>query len=144
MGYGCGTAEGFAAGLQLVEPRGTIVLKSTYAELPSADLTRAVIDEVRIVGSRCGPFPAALRALSAQLIDVEPLIDARYPLEEGLRALQHAAQDAADGRLDLPEAFDDLREEIPTAKRIGVLVGGHGGLGVQRGAVADQHQRGIG
>ncbi|MFN8529658.1 MAG: alcohol dehydrogenase catalytic domain-containing protein [Anaerolineae bacterium] len=87
-----GTAEGFAAGLQLIEPRGTIVLKSTYAELPSADLTRAVIDEVRIVGSRCGPFAAALRALSSQLIDVEPLIDARYPLEEGLRALQHAAQ----------------------------------------------------
>ncbi|HRE49428.1 MAG TPA: alcohol dehydrogenase catalytic domain-containing protein [Aggregatilineales bacterium] len=86
-----GSAEGFALALDLCRPRGTILLKSTYAGVPSADLTRIVIDELRIVGSRCGDFPAALRAMAAGLIDVTSLIEARYPLREALRAFDHAA-----------------------------------------------------
>jgi threonine dehydrogenase-like Zn-dependent dehydrogenase len=87
-----GSAAGFAEALKLVKPRGTIVLKSTYVGLPEADLTRAVIDEVRIVGSRCGPFDAALRLLSADLVDVEALIEARYPLDQAAEALHRAGQ----------------------------------------------------
>jgi len=87
-----GESGGFAAALDLVRPRGTIVLKSTYDGLPQADLTRAVVDEIKIMGSRCGPFAAALRALEHGLIDTAPLIEARYPLSDGLTAMQAAAQ----------------------------------------------------
>ncbi|MFN8451471.1 MAG: hypothetical protein U0521_23515 [Anaerolineae bacterium] len=51
--------------LELVEPRGTIILKSTYRELPRADLTRIAVDEIRLIGSRCGSFEGALRLLAA-------------------------------------------------------------------------------
>lgn len=90
-----GSAAGFAAGLDLVRPRGTIVLKSTYVGLPEADLTRIAVEELRIIGSRCGPFGAALRLLEAGLVDPRPLIEARYPLAEADRALAHAAQPGA-------------------------------------------------
>ncbi len=73
-----GTADGFAEALDLVEPRGTIVLKSTYHGTPAADLTRIAVDEIKVIGSRCGPFDAALRLLDAGLIDVQSLIEARY------------------------------------------------------------------
>jgi len=90
-----GNASGFADSLQLVEPRGTIVLKSTYNGLPQADLTRAVVNEIRIVGSRCGPFDAALRVLKAGLVDVESLIESRYPFAEALQAVQQASEKGA-------------------------------------------------
>lgn len=87
-----GTAEGFSAALNLVRPRGTIHLKSTYVGLPQADLTRIVVDEIRLIGSRCGPFPAALRLLASHSVDVQSLIAARYPLDDVLAAFEHAAQ----------------------------------------------------
>lgn len=86
-----GTSEGFAAALDLVEPRGTIVLKSTYRGMPQADLTRVAVDELRVVGSRCGPFEHALELLNRQLIDVESMIDARYSIHDALKAMEHAA-----------------------------------------------------
>lgn len=86
-----GNASGFADALRLVEPRGTIVLKSTYHGLPQADLTNAVVNEIRIIGSRCGPFDAALRVLKAGMVDVESLIEARYPFDQAIQALQRAA-----------------------------------------------------
>lgn len=87
-----GTQEGFADALDLVKPRGTIVLKSTYKGLPQTNLSRVAVDEIRVIGSRCGPFDAALRALEAGLVDVESLIEARYPLDQIEQAVQHAAQ----------------------------------------------------
>ncbi len=87
-----GTAEGFADSLELVEPRGTIILKSTYRDLPQANLTRVAVDEIRVIGSRCGPFDGALRLLAAGLVDVESLIEARYPLDSALEAFEHASQ----------------------------------------------------
>ena len=87
-----GNASGFHDALDLVQPRGTIVLKSTYADLPQADLTRVVVDEIRIIGSRCGSFAAALRLLQAGLVDVEALIEARYPMDSALEAFQLAQQ----------------------------------------------------
>lgn len=87
-----GTADGFSAALSLVRPRGTIHLKSTYVGLPQADLTRVVVDEIRLIGSRCGAFPAALRLLASQHVDVHSLIATRYPLDDALTAFEHAAR----------------------------------------------------
>ena len=87
-----GNPSGFADALDIVRPRGTLVLKSTYHGLPQADLTRVVVDEIHLVGSRCGPFGAALRLLEQGLVDVEPLIEARYRLSDAVQAFEHAAR----------------------------------------------------
>lgn len=87
-----GSAAGFAEALQLVRPRGTIVLKSTYHGLPQADLTRVAVDEIRVIGSRCGPFGAALRLLEAQAIDVVSLVEARFNLSDAAEAFEFASQ----------------------------------------------------
>jgi threonine dehydrogenase-like Zn-dependent dehydrogenase len=87
-----GRPEGYAAARRLVRPRGTIVLKSTYHGSFDADLTMVVVDEVTLIGSRCGPFGPALRLLAQGLVDVTSLTQARYPLSEGLTAFEHAAR----------------------------------------------------
>lgn len=87
-----GNASGFADALDLVRPRGTVMLKSTYVGLPQADLTRIAVNELRVVGSRCGPFDAALRLLAQGLVDVEPLISAQYALDQAVEAFEHAQQ----------------------------------------------------
>lgn len=87
-----GNPSGLETALDLVRPRGTIVLKSTYHEQAVVDLTRVVVDEIRLLGSRCGPFGPALKLLQSGHVDVTSLIDARYPLIDGLAALQHAGQ----------------------------------------------------
>ena len=90
-----GTPEGLATARQLVRPRGTIVLKSTYHGAVEANLTLVVVDEVSLVGSRCGPFEPALRLLEQHLVDVNSLIRARYRLRDGLAAFEHAGQRGA-------------------------------------------------
>jgi threonine dehydrogenase-like Zn-dependent dehydrogenase len=87
-----GSPEGLAYAMQRVRPRGTVVLKSTFVERPSVDTSRIVVDEIAVVGSRCGPFDRALRALEDGSIDPRPLIEARYPLSEGVTALEHAGR----------------------------------------------------
>jgi threonine dehydrogenase-like Zn-dependent dehydrogenase len=87
-----GSAQGFETALRLVRPRGTILLKSTVADRGTLDLAPIVIDEIRVQGSRCGPFAPALRALAERRVDVEPLITATYPLKEGVTAFERAAQ----------------------------------------------------
>ncbi len=90
-----GRAAGFATALRLVRPRGTLVLKSTVAARPGdppIDLAPLVIDEVTVVGSRCGPFPPALAALASGRIAVASLVSGEYPLAEGVAAFAHAAQ----------------------------------------------------
>jgi threonine dehydrogenase-like Zn-dependent dehydrogenase len=87
-----GTPEGFATARQLVRPRGTIVLKSTYHGALETNLTLVVVDEISLVGSRCGPFEPALRLLEQRLVDVTSLIHSRYRLSEGLAALERASQ----------------------------------------------------
>jgi len=87
-----GTPSGFALARQLVRPRGTIVLKSTYqGEALPVNLTAIVVDEIALIGSRCGPFEPAIRLLATRQVEVESLIQARYPLEEGLAAFERAA-----------------------------------------------------
>lgn len=76
-----GAAEGFELARALVRPRGTLVLKSTFhGETPVA-LSPLVVDEVTIVGSRCGPFETAIDALASGRINIAPLVDRTYPLE---------------------------------------------------------------
>lgn len=87
-----GTPAGFADALEIVEPRGTIVLKSTYEGLSEIDLTQIAVDEISVIGSRCGSFPSALRLLEQGLVDVESLIDATYSLADGVPAMEFAAQ----------------------------------------------------
>ena len=81
-----GQAAGFAAARAMVKPRGTLVLKSTFQGQNEVNLTSIVVDEVCLVGSRCGPFAPALRLLAMRLVDVESLIAAIYPLDEALAA----------------------------------------------------------
>jgi len=85
-----GTAEGFERAVAMTRPRGTLVLKSTVNEKPTINLTPLVIDEIQVVGSRCGPFPPALRALELGTIDVRSLISDRVPLERADEALRLA------------------------------------------------------
>ena len=85
-----GSAAGFAAARSLVRPRGTLILKSTFHGDVAFNLSMTVVDEITLVGSRCGPFPAALRLLEQQLVDVESLIHATFPLDEGLAAFEQA------------------------------------------------------
>jgi threonine dehydrogenase-like Zn-dependent dehydrogenase len=85
-----GAAAGFELALALVKPRGAIILKSTFHGAVSLDTARIVVDEIRVIGSRCGRFDQALALLAAGQVNVEPLIAAEYPLTEGLAAMQHA------------------------------------------------------
>lgn len=89
-------ASGAAAGLQLalalVRARGTIILKSTFHGAVQLDTARIVVDEISVVGSRCGRFAPALDLLASGQVKVEPLIAATYPLTEGIAAMQRAAQ----------------------------------------------------
>ena len=87
-----GSAQGLDLALRLVRPRGTVILKSTVADKSSLHLAPIVIDEIRVQGSRCGPFPPAIRALSQRKVDVLPLISARHSLDEGLDAFEHAGK----------------------------------------------------
>jgi threonine dehydrogenase-like Zn-dependent dehydrogenase len=92
-------ATGSAAGLELaisaVRPRGTLVLKSTVAEAHQVSLAPIVINEINLIGSRCGVFPDALEAYAAGHISVAPLIEQVYPLEQGIEGIQHAGRPGA-------------------------------------------------
>jgi threonine dehydrogenase-like Zn-dependent dehydrogenase len=85
-----GAPEGFEAALRSVRPRGTIVQKSTYAGLLELDISSLVVDEVRIVGSRCGPFAPALRALASGAVAVRSLIERVLPFDDAVDAFAMA------------------------------------------------------
>ncbi|MBO1350379.1 MAG: alcohol dehydrogenase catalytic domain-containing protein [Hormoscilla sp. GUM202] len=87
-----GNPEGWAIARRALRPRGILVLKSTYAGDITIDASSLVVDEITLIGSRCGPFQSALDFLSQNQVDVKPLIQAHYPLEEGLAAFKHAQQ----------------------------------------------------
>ncbi|NES68986.1 MAG: alcohol dehydrogenase, partial [Okeania sp. SIO2D1] len=85
-----GNPEGFAIARQALYPRGILVLKSTYAGKLTFDASSLVVDEITLIGSRCGPFAPALELLANQEVDVEYLIAAHYPLDAGLAAFEQA------------------------------------------------------
>lgn len=87
-----GSETGLPTALGLVRPRGTIVLKTTVAGMQTLAWAPFVIDEITLVGSRCGPFDRALTALERGEIDVRPLIQERFQLERGVEALEVATR----------------------------------------------------
>jgi threonine dehydrogenase-like Zn-dependent dehydrogenase len=87
-----GSTAGLGLAMAAVRPRGTLVLKSTVADHHDLSLAPLVINEVTVVGSRCGLFPPALAALAEGAVAVTPLIDSTYPLAAGVDAVAHAAR----------------------------------------------------
>ena len=85
-----GSPEGLATATSLVRPGGTLVMKTTVHDLGPASPTAWVVEEITLVGSRCGPFAPALRMLASGLVDPTPLITGVLPLEQGLTALEQA------------------------------------------------------
>ena len=81
--------------MKLVRPKGTVILKSTIASKENLDLTPAVVNEITLVGSRCGPFRPAINALATGIISVDGLIDSKYPLEKFQEAINHAKESSA-------------------------------------------------
>jgi alcohol dehydrogenase len=81
-----GQPAGLATARRLVRPRGRLILKSTFFAPSELNLSMLVVDEVQLLGSRCGPFAPALRLLERGLIETAPLISAEYPLAEGVTA----------------------------------------------------------
>ncbi len=86
-----GSPEGLQLALGLIRPRGTIVLKSTYAGGGQIDLTPLVVNEVTMVGSRCGPFGDAIQSLARKQIDVLPMISRSMKIEKAVEAFEAAA-----------------------------------------------------
>jgi 2-desacetyl-2-hydroxyethyl bacteriochlorophyllide A dehydrogenase len=84
-----GSPAGLEQALQLVEPRGTVVMKSTFHSPAQFDTARLVVDEVTLLGSRCGNFATALQLLSNGAVDVLPLISKTFGLEAGLEAFDY-------------------------------------------------------
>jgi threonine dehydrogenase-like Zn-dependent dehydrogenase len=87
-----GSPRGFETALRLLRPRGTLVLKSTFQGTTEMNAAPIVVDELSIVGSRCGRFAPALELLSRGLVDVDSLVHEEFPLAEGVRALARAAE----------------------------------------------------
>jgi threonine dehydrogenase-like Zn-dependent dehydrogenase len=87
-----GSPDGFNLARKAVRPRGTLVMKSTYAGNLDMNLSSIVVDEITVVGSRCGPFAPALRLLERREVDPTVLIAERYQLKDALKAFDRAAQ----------------------------------------------------
>jgi threonine dehydrogenase-like Zn-dependent dehydrogenase len=87
-----GNATGWEQAIRLTKPQGMLVMKSTYAAAPQIDMTKLVVDEIRVIGSRCGPFAPALRLLASGTVEVQALIEGEYPPEQAEQAFAHAAR----------------------------------------------------
>jgi len=85
-----GSPAGLGLALQLVRPAGAIVLKSTFHGQTIVNSTAAVVDEITLVGSRCGPFAKAIKLLASGRLNLQPLISEIMPLENGVEALARA------------------------------------------------------
>ncbi len=86
-----GSPSGFDLARKAVRPRGTFVLKSTYKGEMTLNLSPIVVDEINIIGSRCGPFEPALRLLEKKLVDPMVLVSAEFALSDALAAFESAA-----------------------------------------------------
>ena len=87
-----GTAEGFSLAQNAVRPQGVIVLKSTYQGDAVIDVSAAVVNEITVIGSRCGPLEPAIKLLMRREVDPTVLIDHRYPLTDALIAFERAGE----------------------------------------------------
>ena len=87
-----GSPGGFALARRAIRPRGTMVLKSTYAGEMSINFSSIVVDEINLVGSRCGPFEPALRLMESRRVDPTVLIMDEFKLGESVKAFERAAE----------------------------------------------------
>ena len=85
-----GSNSGFADTMKLIKPRGTVILKSTIASRENLDLTPTVVNEITLIGSRCGLFKPAIDALATGVVSVDHMIDSTFPLEKFSEAIEHA------------------------------------------------------
>jgi threonine dehydrogenase-like Zn-dependent dehydrogenase len=85
-----GSNSGFTDTMKLVKPRGTVVLKSTIASRENLDLTSTIINEITLIGSRCGLFKPAIDALATGVISVDSMVDCTFPLDKFQDAIVHA------------------------------------------------------
>lgn len=83
-----GSPSGLTEALRLVEPRGTVVMKSTFRDLAQFDTAKLVVDEITLLGSRCGVFPKAIELLRKGSVKTWPLLSKTFPLEAGLEAFE--------------------------------------------------------
>lgn len=83
-----GSISGFETALALTKPRGVLVLKSTVAASKEFNLAPIVIDEITVLGSRCGQFPPALRLLASEKVDFSPLISAKFKADDAIEAFE--------------------------------------------------------
>ncbi|MGE5376565.1 MAG: MDR/zinc-dependent alcohol dehydrogenase-like family protein [Bacteroidota bacterium] len=86
-----GSPDGFSLARRAIRPRGTLVLKSTYKGDMRVNFSSVVVDEINLVGSRCGPFEPALRLMESKKVNPTVLIAAEFKLGEALKAFEHAA-----------------------------------------------------
>ncbi len=101
-----GSPSGFIRSRAMVRPGGRLVLKSTYASMSEVNLSSLVVDEITLIGSRCGPFQPAIRALAEKEVDVSSMMTAVYPMEQGIEAFSRAS---APGTLKVFLQIDFLR-----------------------------------
>jgi alcohol dehydrogenase len=87
-----GSAEGFGAAVRMAQPRGTIVLKSTMHGMVPIDTAPVIVNEITLIGSRCGRFEPALHLLEHGLVNVEDMISGRMRLSEAPKAFARAAE----------------------------------------------------
>jgi len=85
-----GSPSGLALGIALTEPRGTLVLKSTFHGAAPIESWPIVVNEITMLGSRCGPFAKAIALLRAKLVDPRPLVTRTFPLSEASKAMKFA------------------------------------------------------
>lgn len=87
-----GSAAGLAQAIRMTQPRGTVVMKSTVHEPVQLDMAPVIVNEISLVGSRCGLFPPALNLLAQGKLAVEEMVATRYPLAQAAQAFEHAAR----------------------------------------------------
>lgn len=90
-----GSPSGFDLARSSLRPQGILIMKSTYAGELTLDPSSLVVDEITLIGSRCGPFDQALKLLRERAVEVRPLIEATYPLDQGPAAFEHASRRGA-------------------------------------------------
>lgn len=87
-----GSPSGFALARRAIRPRGILILKSTYKGEMNVNFSSVVVDEINIIGSRCGPFEPALHLMESKQVDPTVLIAAEFKLNDALKAFEHAAE----------------------------------------------------
>ena len=90
-----GSSSGFGDTMKLVRPRGTVILKSTIASRENLDLTPTIVNEITVIGSRCGLFKPAIDALATGIVSIDDMVDSTFPLDQLSEAINRAREPQA-------------------------------------------------